>query len=192
MGNSLTYRILRRAGLNFSEEEYGNVTIWFLLKRLLKRYKNAILLKISMFSIILTPIAPRLLRPKLWKMMGCKVGIDVYIGYEVLVDSSYAELIELEDRVHIANRCILLCHQRNLSNYYKGDDYSKLPYKKKNIKIKKGALIGMSSIILPGVTIGEGAIIGAGSLVTKDIPEWTIATGRPARVVKVIKERGIL
>ena len=192
MPTSLTYRFLKKLGLNFSEEEYGSISIVFLLKRLLKRYKNSILLKFSMFSIIFTPIAPRLLRPKLWKMMGCKVGVNVYIGYEVLVDGSYAELIELEDGVHIANRCTLLCHQRDLSNYYKGDDYSKLSYIKKNIRIKKGALIGTSSIILPGVTIGEGAIIGAGSLVTKDIPEWTIATGRPARVVKEIKEKEVL
>lgn len=37
---------------------------------------------------------------------------------------------------------------------------------------------------MPGVTIGEGCVIGTGSLVTKDIPDWTIATGRPAKIVK--------
>ena len=42
---------------------------------------------------------------------------------------------------------------------------------------------------MPGVTIGDGAIIGAYSLVTKDIPAWTIATGRPAKVVKNVRER---
>lgn len=42
---------------------------------------------------------------------------------------------------------------------------------------------------MPGVTIGEGAVIGAGSLVTKDIPAWTIAVGRPAKVVKQIPKR---
>ena len=42
---------------------------------------------------------------------------------------------------------------------------------------------------MPGVTIGEGAVIGAGSLVTKDIPAWTIAIGRPAKVVKHIPKR---
>ena len=47
----------------------------------------------------------------------------------------------------------------------------------------------MESFIMPGVTIGEGAIVGAGSLVTKDIPAWTIATGRPAKVVKEIPHR---
>jgi acetyltransferase-like isoleucine patch superfamily enzyme len=50
-------------------------------------------------------------------------------------------------------------------------------------------MIGMESLIMPGVTIGDGAIIGAYSLVTKDIPAWTIATGRPAKVVKEISER---
>lgn len=39
---------------------------------------------------------------------------------------------------------------------------------------------------MPGVTIGEGAVIGAGALVTKDIPAWTIAIGRPAKVIKEI------
>lgn len=52
--------------------------------------------------------------------------------------------------------------------------------------MKKGSLVGMESFVMPGVTIGEGAIVGAGSLVTKNIPAWTIATGRPAKVVKEI------
>ena len=47
----------------------------------------------------------------------------------------------------------------------------------------------MESMVMPGVTIGEGAIIGAGSLVTKDIPAWTIATGRPAKVIKQVPYR---
>ena len=42
---------------------------------------------------------------------------------------------------------------------------------------------------MPGVTIGEGAVVGAGSLVTQDIPAWTIAVGRPAKVVKQIMVR---
>ena len=40
-------------------------------------------------------------------------------------------------------------------------------------------------MIMPGVTIGEGAVIGSGSLVTKDIPAWSIAIGRPARVIRI-------
>ena len=66
-----------------------------------------------------------------------------------------------------------------------------LDYSIKPIILKKGCLIGMESLVLPGVTVGEGAIVGAGSLVTKDIPAWTIATGRPAKVVKQIPQRTI-
>jgi acetyltransferase-like isoleucine patch superfamily enzyme len=44
----------------------------------------------------------------------------------------------------------------------------------------------MESFVLPGVTVGEGAIVGAGSLVTKDVPAWTVASGRPAKVIREI------
>ena len=51
------------------------------------------------------------------------------------------------------------------------------------IKIKDKAWIGFNSIILKGVTIGEGAIVGAGSVVTKDVADYTIVAGNPAVVV---------
>ncbi len=58
----------------------------------------------------------------------------------------------------------------------------------KPILIKSNAWIGMNCIILKGVTIGEGAIVGAGSVVTKDVPDWTVAGGNPAKVIKVLPE----
>jgi acetyltransferase-like isoleucine patch superfamily enzyme len=189
MATSVSYRVLKKLGLNFSEGEYGNVSLTFVFKRFIKRYKNAFLLKYCMFSILLSPLNYRLLRPKLWRWMGAKVGKNVFIGYEVLLDTAYAEYITLEDNVHIANRCTLLCHQRDISNYYVGDDYSKLPYKKGKILLKKGCLISTNCMVMPGVTIGEGAIVGAFSLVTKDIPPYTIAVGRPAKVVKKIPQK---
>jgi acetyltransferase-like isoleucine patch superfamily enzyme len=121
--------------------------------------------------------------------MGAKIGKNVFIGYEVWADMTHMNLIEIEDYVHIATRCLLLCHQRDLSNYYIGDDYAKLPYHYKKITLKKGCMLGMGTIVMPGVTVGEGAIVGAGSLVTKDVPAWTITTGRPAKVVKEITTR---
>ncbi|MDE6498662.1 MAG: hypothetical protein K2L21_08380 [Muribaculaceae bacterium] len=56
----------------------------------------------------------------------------------------------------------------------------------KPIRIEDDAWIGMNCIILKGVTIGEGAIVGAGSVVTRDVPAWTVVAGNPARVVKEI------
>ena len=186
---SLTYRILRAIGLNYSEEEYGQVSLWLVIKRVNKTYRDAFLLKYFMNSVLLSPISPRKLRPLILKRIGCKVGKDVFIGSNLWIDSGHADMIILEDHVHIAGECTLLCHQRNLSNYHQGDDYAKLAYNIKSIHLKKGCLIGQRTMVMPGVTIGEGAIVGAYSLVTKDIPAWTIATGRPAKVVRQIPMR---
>jgi acetyltransferase-like isoleucine patch superfamily enzyme len=188
---SFTYRFLRRVGLNFSEEEYGNISLLKAIKRGMRGLVNAILLKYCMYSVILSPLNYRKIRPMLWRWMGVNVGKDVFIGYEVWMDFNNSKLIVLEDNVHIANRCLLLCHQRNLSDYYKGDDYSKLPYIHRGIHLKKGCLVSMGTTIMPGVIIGEGAIVGAGSLVINDIPDWTVAVGRPAKVIREIKERPV-
>lgn len=60
--------------------------------------------------------------------------------------------------------------------------------KRAKITIKDKAWIGFNSIILKGVTIGEGAIVGAGSVVTKDVPDWTIVAGNPAKIIREIPE----
>ena len=56
------------------------------------------------------------------------------------------------------------------------------------ITIEDGCWIGGGVIILPGITIGYGSVIGAGSVVTKDIPSWSIAAGNPCRVIRKITE----
>ena len=60
--------------------------------------------------------------------------------------------------------------------------------KEDKVTIKDKAWIGFNSIILKGVTIGEGSIVGAGSVVTKDVPDWTIVGGNPAKVIREISE----
>lgn len=127
-------------------------------------------------------------RPKYWKKCGVQSSGNFKVGYGVYFDAGNASNITIEDGVWIASRCLFLCHRRIIDNYCVGDDYNKLPYKIEPIVLKKGCCIGMESVVMPGVTVGEGAIVGVGSLVTKDIPPYTIAVGRPAKVVKVLKE----
>lgn len=188
---SLTYRFLRGIGLNYSEEEYGQVSLWDVIKRATKTYRDGFLLKFVMNSWLLSPILPRKVRPWVLKKIGCHVGKDIFVGDSVKIDSGHADLIFVGDHAHITGGCRLLCHQRDLKHYREGDDAAKLPYKLGEIHIEKGVMIGMESLIMPGVTIGEGAIVGAYSLVTRDIPAWSIATGRPAKVVKQIPKREI-
>lgn len=186
---SFTYRFLKLLGLNYSEEEYGQVSLWQVIKKVYQTYRNGFYLKFFMNSWLLGPLEPRKLRPWVLKKIGCHVGKDIFVGDNVRIDSGHADLIYIDDHAHIAGGTRLLCHQRDLSNYCVGDDYAKLGYKLKPIHLCKGCLVGMESFVMPGVTIGEGAIVGAGSLVTKDVPAWTIATGRPAKVVKEIPHR---
>lgn len=185
---SVTYRILRALGFNYSEEEYGQVSLWRVIKQFFGNIRRKFL-QSMMDWVILEPFLPRKLRPFLLKRIGCKVGKDVFVGDYVRIDLNHSDLIEIEDGVHIASGCRILCHQRDLSNYYVGDDYSTLGYNLGKVHLCKGCLVAMDSFLFPGVTIGEGAIVGAGSLVTKDVPPWTIAAGRPAKVVKKIPDR---
>lgn len=185
---SLTYRVLRGLGFHYSEEEYGQVS----LMRVIKRFFHNIYVKrleMMMDWPILQPFAPRKLRAKILRKMGCHVGKNVFIGEYVRVDVWHADLVYIDDYAHITSGCRLLCHQRDLSDYRKGDNAAELGYRLGEIHIGKGVMLGMESMVMPGVTIGDGAIIGAGSLVTKDIPAWTVATGRPAKVVREISER---
>ena len=185
---SLTYRMLRKFGFNYSEEEYGNVSLWRVIKQFFGNIHRKRLEKMMDWAI-LDPFLPRKLRPKLLRKIGCNVGKNVFIGDYVRVDLQHANMIYIDDYAHITSGCRLLCHQRDLKNYRVGDNAALCGYRKGEIHIGKGVMVGMESTIMPGVTIGDGAIVGAGSLVVKDIPAWTVAMGVPAKVVKEIPQR---
>lgn len=187
---STTYKLLRALGFNYSEEEYGDVSLWRVIKQFFRNIHLKHLEKM-LDRFYLEPFEPRKLRPKLIRKMGCHVGKNTFFGDYVRIDTSYADMIYIGDYSHLTSGCRILCHQRDLTNYCKGDNAADLGYKTGEVHIGKGVMVGMETLIMPGVTIGDGAIIGAGSIVTKDIPAWTIATGRPARVVKSIPERNI-
>lgn len=123
-------------------------------------------------------------RPRYWKKCGVDTTGNFKVGYGVYFDAGNAEHIHVGDGAWITARCLLLCHKRNLENYHEGSDINKMPYIIDDIYIGRGVHVGMDTIIMSGVKIGDGAIIGAGSLVTKDIPAWSIAVGRPAKVVR--------
>lgn len=62
-------------------------------------------------------------------------------------------------------------------------------YSSSKVLIKEGAWIGVNSVILPGVTIGKNCVIGANSVVTKSIPDYTVAVGAPAKVIKILEKK---
>ena len=74
------------------------------------------------------------------------------------------------------------------NHYYDGEDLKLLPYDEryfcKKVVIGKYVWVGARATILPGVTIGDGAVIGAGSVVTKDVPPCAVVGGNPAKIIK--------
>lgn len=185
---STTYKLLRALGFNYSEEEYGDVSLWRVIKQFFGNIHRKCLEKMMDWAI-LDPFLPRKLRPAILRWIGCHVGKNAFIGDYVRVDLQHANMIYIGEYAHITSGCRLLCHQRDLRNYRVGDNAALCGYRKGEIHIGKGVMIGMESTIMPGVTIGDGAIIGAGSLVVKDIPAWTVAMGVPAKVVKEVAKR---
>ena len=182
--STLTFRILERIGIIHDEKKYGNISMFGVLKHTIKTIRIAYLFRKSYRPGLFHTRDFNSRRARMWRKMGCHVGKGVCIGHSVAVDVGNTGLIHIEDGVIITNHCTILCHRRDLSGYQKGDDGGKLPYIYAPVVLKKGCQIGMGSMIMPGVTVGEGAIIGAHSVVTKDIPAWTVAVGNPCKVIK--------
>lgn len=186
---SLTFRVFRKLGVISSEDKYGNISLFGIIGHALFTIFKLCVFKYCYQGLLFEPINQKKLRSCLWRLMGCTVGKGVRIGHTVALDYGNTELITIEDDVVITNRCILLAHRRDMSYCYKGVNHNDIPFIYKPIHLCKGCQIGMGTIIMPGVTIGEGAVIGARSVVTKDIPAWVIAAGSPCKVIKEIPER---
>lgn len=118
-------------------------------------------------------------------------GGKIKIGQNVSIDDysfiSAQEFIEIGDNTMIASHVYIVDfnHKYPLSKYRKFAG-KKEGYQRKGIKIDSGVWIGTHAIILPGVHIGKDAVIGAGAVVTKNIPARGIAVGNPAKVIKKI------
>lgn len=113
------------------------------------------------------------LRNKLYRALGVKVGKNVFIAREVLIDDNFPELLTLEDGVVLSWRVVVLMH-----------DTSRHPHIVTPVTIKRKALVGVGAIIMPGVIIGEYAQVGSGAVVTKDVEPYTVVAGVPAKKIK--------
>jgi len=102
-----------------------------------------------------------------------------------VLDDAYPEYITIEDNVQLSAGAKILAHDSSFRNTFAG----LVPTYIGQIVIKRSAYIGSGALILPGVTIGERAIVGAGAVVTCDVPSATIVVGVPARVVGRIEEK---
>ena len=133
-------------------------------------------------------------------LYGCEIGDETKIGTFVEIQrgakigkrvkvSSHTficEGVEIEDHVFIGHSVTFINDRypravTETGELQTGADWAVVP-----TKVRRGASIGSGSTVLCGVEIGEGAIVGAGSVVTKDVPPHTIVAGNPARVLRKV------
>lgn len=118
--------------------------------------------------------------------VGVKIGRRVHIAHNCLIQGG--GFVEIGDYVGIgANSMIFSATDTIYGGKRVGPMISaeyRNPVFKKPVIIEKDVFIGAGCVILPGVKIQEGAVVGAGSLVIKDIPPWKVAVGSPAKPVK--------
>ena len=111
-----------------------------------------------------------------------EIGSDVLISWGCTLMDNNAHALNFEERKNDVSEWKRGLEE-GVAGYYK--NWANVSHKP--IVIKDKAWIGFKCIILKGVTIGEGAVVGAGSVVTKDIPDWTVVAGNPAEIVKRLK-----
>jgi len=116
---------------------------------------------------------------------GVKIGKNCHFSPYVLIDLVYPKMITIEDNVTIGSNVMIFAHINPTANLeLKRKAY---PRKVDSVTIRSGAVINPGSIITAGVTIGKNAIVSVGSVVTENIPDYCIAVGNPARVVKKVE-----
>lgn len=131
-----------------------------------------------------------------------EIGHDVYIGHQTILKGYHKNKMIIQDGTWIGQQCFLhsaggITIGKNvgigpgvkmLTSAHTAHDLSRpilhTDLEMKPIVIEDDSDIGVGSILLPGITIGKGALIGAGSVVTHDIPPFTVAYGTPAKVIR--------
>ncbi|MCM1511443.1 MAG: hypothetical protein NC116_12110 [Clostridium sp.] len=155
-------------------------------------YRETVLYAIWHFSSYF-PYFPTLMftkiRAKAWRIMGAKVGKNAGIGYGIYLDVSGLKRLTIGDNFLIGSEALILLHRRDLKQYCQGMNPHDIPMREGNTIIGDNVQIGMRAFIMPGVTIGDGAVIGANAIVTTDVPAYAIVTGQPAKIIKYVKEK---
>ncbi len=148
--------------------------------------------------------AVRIFQPELVNLYGCSIGDQTRIGAFVEIQknavvgarckisshSFVCEGVEIEDECFIGHGVMFTNDVYPSAVNRDGTLQTETDWQVVKTTVRKRASIGSNATIIAGVTIGESALIGAGAVVTKDVPDFAIAAGVPARVIGDVRKRG--
>jgi UDP-2-acetamido-3-amino-2,3-dideoxy-glucuronate N-acetyltransferase len=156
------------------------------------------------------PIAPdvilgrdvRIFQPELVNLYGCSIGDESKIGAFVEVQKNaiigarckvsshtfICEGVEIEDECFIGHGVMFTNDVYPSAVNRDGSLQTEADWRVIKTKVKRRASIGSNATIIAGVTIGERALVGAGAVVTKDVPDFAIVAGVPARVIGDVRK----
>jgi acetyltransferase-like isoleucine patch superfamily enzyme/acyl carrier protein len=137
----------------------------------LRGMKNRLLQLIALY-------APGYKSTRVWlnRMRGVTIGTNTSIGLSALIESAYPSLVSIGDNVTIGTRAIIIGHLRDFTDSARSGN-------RKTVRIEDEVYLGPGAIVLPNVTIGKGAVVSAGSVVTRSVPPRTLVQGNPAKPV---------
>ena len=141
--------------------------------------------------------------PELVNLYGCRIGDDTTIGafVEIKKDVQIGSKVKIQANVFIPDGVTVedevfigphVCFTNDLYPRATNSDGSlqtEADWKVVRTLVKKYAAIGANVTILCGITIGQGSLIGAGSVVTKDVCDWTVVAGNPAKAIGKVKDK---
>lgn len=136
---------------------------------------------------------------KFINLYGCKIGDDTKIGAFVEIQKNatigkrckvsshtfICEGVTVEDNVFIGHNVTFINDTYPRATTSSGELQTEKDWKVESTLVKKGASIGSGVTILANIVIGEGALVGAGSVVTKDVPSFSVVAGNPAKVIRL-------
>ncbi len=117
-------------------------------------------------------------RVRLHRWRGVNIGKNVYIGMFCFLDNLYPGYIFIEDNASINAGSMLLTHFNPMKRYS-----PIFQAKAEPVLIKEGAIIAVRSIIAPGVCVGKNSVVSAGSVVEKNVADYTLVKGNPAKKI---------
>jgi acetyltransferase-like isoleucine patch superfamily enzyme len=135
------------------------------------------------YIAVIPPWLPALLHK--WRGVNMDNYRTVYIAPNVLIDTTFPQHVFIEDNVYITRGAKIISHTSFTppTQYETGIEFTV-----EDVVIEYGAYIGVNAIVLPSVRVGRCAIVGAGAVVTKDVPPYAIVGGNPARIIGDVRQ----